>query len=103
MRTCLLTISLLACCVLSSVPAEAQGRLNLSERLADPLAATAQPDDPLGGRRRGHPAFSPADAARQVQSLYGGRVLAVQQDSNGYRVKVLKDGEVRIYSVSPQE
>ncbi len=103
MRTRLLKISLLACCVLSSVHAEAQGRLNLSERLTDPLAATTQADDPLAGGKRGHPALSPADAARQVQSLYGGRVLAVQQDSNGYRVKVLKDGEVRIYSVSPQE
>ncbi len=102
MHARLLKPSLLACCLLLSVPAEAQGKLDLPDRLVDPLAATAQPD-PRAGRKRGHPSLSSADAARQVQSLYGGRVLAVQQDSNGYRVKVLKDGEVRIYSVSPQE
>ncbi len=102
MRTILLTLALLACCALSSVSAEAQGKLDLSSRLVDPLAATTQPD-PLAGARRGHASLTPADAARRVQSLYGGRVLAVQQDTDGYRVKILKDGEVRIYSVSPQE
>jgi hypothetical protein len=47
------------------------------------------------------PAFSPDDAAREVQKRHGGRVLAVQPDGSGYRVKMLKDGEVRIYQVNP--
>lgn len=98
----LLALGLLTCCTLSSASAEAQGKLDLSSRLVDPLAATAQ-TDPLEGTRRGQVSLTPADAARRVQNLYGGRVLAVQQDDDGYRVKILKDGEVRIYSVSPQE
>ncbi|HEY1078016.1 MAG TPA: hypothetical protein VGE51_15090 [Fontimonas sp.] len=102
MRSRLLSLGLLACCVLSPVCAVAQGKLDLSSRLSDPLAATT-PADPLANARRGQTSLTPADAARRVQSLYGGRVLAVQQDDDGYRVKILKDGEVRIYSVSPQE
>ena len=47
------------------------------------------------------PAFSPDDAAREIQRRHGGRVLAVQPDGSGYRVKMLKDGEVRIYQVNP--
>lgn len=46
--------------------------------------------------------LSATDAARQVQRRYGGRVLSVQEDvGGGYRVKVLKDGEVRIYKIHP--
>lgn len=101
MRRLLLSAALLACGALSSTPAAAQAGLDLPNRLTDPLLTNPQQD--LHARRRGHSSFTPADAARQVQSLYGGRVLAVQPDSDGYRVKVLKDGEVRIYSVSPQE
>lgn len=40
-------------------------------------------------------------AAREIQSRHGGRVLSVQPDGPGYRVKTLKDGEVRIYQVYP--
>jgi hypothetical protein len=47
------------------------------------------------------PAFTPDDAAREIQRRHGGRVLAVQPDGVGYRVKTLKDGEVRIYQVNP--
>jgi P pilus assembly chaperone PapD len=47
------------------------------------------------------PRISPAEAARQVQHQYGGRVLSVQQQGSGYRVKVLKNGEVRMYIVEP--
>lgn len=50
----------------------------------------------LPGRR-----LTPSDAARQVQRLHGGKVLAVQPDGTGYRVKILKNGEVRIYHVNP--
>lgn len=56
---------------------------------------------PLPPRLR-EPTLSPTDAARQVQRRHGGRVLSVQADGNGgYRVKVLKDGEVRIYRINP--
>jgi len=47
------------------------------------------------------PSISPDAAARAIQNRHGGRVLAVQPDGSGYRVKVLKDGEVRIYQVNP--
>lgn len=41
-----------------------------------------------------------AAAARQAQQRNGGgRVLAVDPDGAGYRVKVLKDGEVRTHHV----
>jgi hypothetical protein len=46
------------------------------------------------------PSISPDAAARVIQNRHGGRVLAVQQDGSGYRVKVLKDGEVRIFQVN---
>lgn len=45
--------------------------------------------------------FTPDSAAREIQRMHGGRVLAVQADGAGYRVKMLKDGEVRIYQVDP--
>lgn len=45
--------------------------------------------------------LSPDQAAREIQSRHGGRVLSVQPDGAGYRVKTLKDGEVRIYQVNP--
>ena len=45
--------------------------------------------------------LSPDQAALEIQSRHGGRVLAVQPDGAGYRVKTLKDGEVRIYQVDP--
>ncbi|MES0874270.1 PepSY domain-containing protein [Sinimarinibacterium thermocellulolyticum] len=48
------------------------------------------------------PRLSPADAAREVQRRHGGRVLSVQERRDGgYRVKILKDGEVRIYEITP--
>jgi hypothetical protein len=33
----------------------------------------------------------------------GGRVLSVEPDRAGYRVKVIKDGEVRVHHVQDQE
>jgi hypothetical protein len=40
------------------------------------------------------------DAARQAQQRNGGgRVLSVDPENGGYRVKVLKDGEVRTHHV----
>ena len=43
---------------------------------------------------------SPQEAARRAQEMNGGgRVLAVEPAGNGYRVKLLKDGEVRVVYV----
>ncbi len=49
----------------------------------------------------GRSRMSPEQAAREIQRRHGGRVLSVQADGNGYRVKMLKDGEVRIYQINP--
>lgn len=44
--------------------------------------------------------LSPDEAARRAQQQNGGgRVLAVEPAGNGYRVKLLRDGEVRIVYV----
>ena len=41
-----------------------------------------------------------ADAGRQAQVRNGGgRVLSVEPEGPGYRVKVLKDGEVRVHHI----
>ena len=41
-----------------------------------------------------------ADAGRRAQMRNGGgRVLSVEPEGAGYRVKVLKDGEVRVHHV----
>ena len=41
-----------------------------------------------------------AEAARRAQQRNGGgRVLSVEPDGSGHRVKVLKDGEVRVLHV----
>lgn len=84
-----------------SMPAVAQldPEPGLPGRLPDPALATPREmRQPLRAVER---AMTPSDAARQVQRRHGGRVLAVQPDGSGYRVKVLKDGEVRIYLVNP--
>jgi hypothetical protein len=39
--------------------------------------------------------MSADQAARRAQDQYGGRVLAVRPEGSGFRVKLLKDGEVR--------
>lgn len=42
------------------------------------------------------PSLSPGEAAQRAQQINGGgRVLAVEPAENGYRVRVLKNGEVR--------
>lgn len=42
----------------------------------------------------------PAAAAREAQARNGGgRVLSVEPEGDGYRVKVLKNGEVRTHHV----
>ncbi|MFA5937925.1 MAG: hypothetical protein WC809_01105 [Sinimarinibacterium sp.] len=72
-----------------------------SRRLADTAPQAAPRELPSSQQGLNESAMSPSEAARQVQRRYGGRVLAVQPAGDGYRVKVLKDGEVRIYQVNP--
>ncbi|MCI0749917.1 MAG: hypothetical protein L0Y32_05175 [Nevskiales bacterium] len=52
---------------------------------------------------RDPPRTSPETAARQAQQQNGGgRVLSVDRGENGYRVKLLKDGEVRSYLIADE-
>lgn len=61
-----------------------------------------QPPSPLIDTPRPLPRLSEDEVARQAQQRYGGKVLAVRPQGNGeYRVKVLKDGEVRTHSFEP--
>lgn len=73
-------------------PEERSGNRGMPPGLFAPRLRDARED--RGG-------LSPDEAAREIQSRHGGRVLSVQPDGSGYRVKMLKDGEVRIYQVSP--
>lgn len=44
-----------------------------------------------------HRSLTPAQAAREAQSRYGGgRVLSVDRAGEGFRVKLLRDGDVRV-------
>lgn len=44
--------------------------------------------------------LSAGDAARQAQRQYGGgKVLSVDPSGDGYRVKLLRDGDVRVVFV----
>jgi hypothetical protein len=55
------------------------------------------------GEDRGHRGDRSAAAARRAQQQNGGgRVLSVEPDGAGYRVKVLKDGEVRTHHVEDE-
>lgn len=95
--------SVLILCLLSAIgaaPATARPDDDAARRLTDTLPQTAPRElQPAAGLSE--KTLSPSEAARQVQRRYGGRVLAVQAEGSGYRVKVLKDGEVRVYEVNP--
>jgi hypothetical protein len=89
---------LLLCAALSagllSGPADARSR--------DPDRYRGEPQEMRDDRRDERPQRrdTPADAARRAQMRNGGgRVLSVEPEGNGYRVKVLKDGVVRIYII----
>ncbi len=83
---------------------------------------SAQADSLFGGRRGGgglrleapylppgresrdesqsRPGLSPGEAAQRAQQINGGgRVLSVEPAGDGYRVKLLRDGEVRVVFV----
>ncbi len=64
--------------------------------LATTPTATAQPyfDKQQGGQSRSK-GVTAQQAAKKVQSRFGGKVLKVQQSGNGYRVKLIKkDGRI---------
>ena len=45
--------------------------------------------------------MTPAQAAREAQKRYGGgKVLSVDPSGDGYRVKLLRDGDVRVVFIS---
>ena len=90
--------ALLASGLLLPMAHAAQARALVLERQKAPESA---PMSASTLRETSSPAFTPDDAAREIQRRHGGRVLAVQPDGAGYRVKMLKDGEVRIYQVNP--
>ena len=53
-----------------------------------------RPPDSFVDRRA---SMTPSQAAREAQMRYGGgRVLSVDAAGDGYRVKLLRDGDVRI-------
>lgn len=86
-----LVIALLGGLVLGPA-AEARKRDALG--LDSPDLGGRPPPDGLLDRR---PQMTPAQAARQAQSQYGGgRVLSVDPANGGYRVKLERHGDVRV-------
>jgi hypothetical protein len=99
---------LLACAVLSaglvSGPADARSRER--SRVAEPAEPREQQQESREERRedrreqRRQRRDDSADAARRaLQRNGGGRVLSVEPQGGGYRVKVIKDGEVRLHEI----
>jgi hypothetical protein len=94
MRLALLVCILVSAGLLSG-PADARSR----ERDKDKQAQTQEQKKERREERRETRDRS-AEAARRAQQLNGGgRVLSVEAVGAGHRVKVLKDGEVRVLHV----
>ncbi|MBI2382909.1 MAG: peptidase [Gammaproteobacteria bacterium] len=72
--------------------------------LAQPAQARPPRDEPRQELRHHGPAehLTPRQAARIAQERYGGRVLDVRPAERGYRVKLLKDGEVRVVHIADE-
>ncbi len=74
--------------------------LSMQAVIAD--SATADPADtaPIMSARseqQAEPTLTPKGAALRAQELHqGSRVLKVEKTDGGYRVKLLKDGDIRI-------
>ena len=75
---------------------QVDSRRDFIRRPPPPVYRMPPPPGPIGygpGPRR---FLSPAEAAQRAQQMNGGgRVLAIDSADAGYRVRVLKDGEVR--------
>jgi len=107
MRTPLLTLGLLL--ALALPPALAGGWGHQERRGPPPQQQrpmyAPRPEPPRAPPPQGwqgHPMSSGQAAQRAQQINGGGRVLAVDPAQSGYRVRVLKDGEVRSVYVPPQ-
>ncbi|MEQ1439953.1 PepSY domain-containing protein [Fontimonas sp. SYSU GA230001] len=100
MRRPVLMLCLLA--AIGTTPAQARPDADRDPpgRIVEPVAP-GPARDPLAAELNGHRSLSPAEAARLAQRRYGGRVLAVEPEGRGYRVKLLRNGEVRSYQVDP--
>lgn len=97
MRFLLLLCALLSAGLLSG-PVDARSR----DREARNQQQEQRRDDRDAGREqwREQRRDRSAEAGRRAQQRNGGgRVLSVERDNAGYRVKVLKDGEVRVHHV----
>ena len=109
MRASLLLVCALVSAGLLSGPADARQRHDerqdrreqRQERVQEQRQEPREPRRTEGWRDdRGDRGDRSADAARIAQQRNGGgRVLAVEPEGSGYRVKVLKDGEVRTHHV----
>lgn len=64
------------------------------------LGGVLAPNGLLPTDKSRQPTLSPAEAARIAQERNGGgRVLSVDRGGDGYRVKLLKNGDVRVVYV----
>jgi len=96
MRASILVLCALLSVGLLSGPADARSRSR--DRGQEQQRPESLRDD------RGDRGDRSADAARRAQQQNGGgRVLSVDPEGGGYRVKVLKDGEVRTHHVDVEE
>ena len=94
MRSALL-VCILVSAGLMSGPADARSRDRDKQQ-----AQTQQERQERREERRDRLRDRQAEAARRAQLRNGGgRVLSVEPDGRGHRVKVLKDGEVRVLHV----
>lgn len=93
------TLLLVCACAsagLFTQPADARPReRNNQEEQQEPRRDTRDAREAPRPRRDG----SAAAARRAQERNGGGRVLSVDPEGDGYRVKVLKDGEVRTHHV----
>lgn len=101
MRRSLRLAALIAGGVLIHAAELAHARKNAKDDLNLMQPTPLQPMPAENFQPRSPPGLSADRAAREIERRHGGRVLGVQPDGGGYRVKMLKDGEVRIYQVGP--
>lgn len=100
MRASLLIVCAVVSAGLLSGPADARSRGQQREERQE------QRQDSRESLRdgRGDRGDRSGDAARRAQQRNGGgRVLSVDPENGGYRVKVLKDGEVRTHHVDVED
>ena len=104
MRAALLIVCALVSAGLLSGPADARSRgKDREERQQQRQEQRPEHREPSRDNRSDRGDRS-ADAAQRAQQRNGGgRVLSVDPEGPGYRVKVLKDGEVRTHHVEVED